>query len=61
MDKHLWASGEMAWSEWYELFLQVALQLIFNVTAGRDSEILKEILKYFMPDCFMYFLSFYFD
>lgn len=43
----------MTWSEWYELFLQIAVQLLFNVTAGSSFEIRNEVWIVFIPDCFM--------
>ena len=58
-DKHLWGAGEMTWSEWYELFLQIAVQLLFNVTAGSSFEIRNEVWIVFIPDCFTFLMKHY--
>ncbi|KAK8826037.1 hypothetical protein WA556_003767 [Blastocystis sp. ATCC 50177/Nand II] len=56
MDKHLWAAGEMGWSEWFETFLQVSLQLIFNVLTNNE-EAKHSVWPLFFPDCFNFLLK----
>lgn len=51
MDKHLWAAGEMGWSEWFETFLHISLQLIFNVLTNNE-EAKRSVWPLFFPDCF---------
>ena len=51
MDKHLWAAGEMGWSEWFETFLQVSLQLLFNLLTN-NQRAMDLYWSFFFPNCF---------
>lgn len=53
MDKHLWAAGKMEWSEWYELFLQISIQVIFNATSKCSDDDCEAVWSLFVPDCFV--------
>ncbi|CBK21561.2 uncharacterized protein [Blastocystis hominis] len=50
-NKHLWAAGTMEWSEAYEQFLQISLQLLFNVVSG-NREAKDRVWQSFFPECF---------
>lgn len=53
-DKHLWGAGEMDWSEWFETFVHISLQLLFNVlTNNADSK--QSLWAEYYPDCYKWF------
>ena len=43
----------MGWSEWFETFLHISLQLVFNVLTNNE-EAKRSIWPLFFPDCYKY-------
>lgn len=57
-DKHLWGAGEMDWSEWFETFVHISLQLLFNVLTN-NADAKQSLWAEYYPDCYKFLLKHY--